>query len=157
MKKNFESLYETLGGTYREENGHLIPDITLPEQTDYQIGKYGRMYLDYIKQHRRGRYTTLLSEGKLNARLHEIDLEANEMLEIIIPRLATRSEERRVPSATVLLDIVKVHTSILADLIVGLFGKGYVRNEASIFLAVGSSEVFIKAIKLLFHCSILQN
>ncbi|MBQ9797117.1 MAG: TnpV protein [Clostridia bacterium] len=88
MKKNFESLYENLGGTYREKNGHLIPDIALPEQTDYQIGKYGRMHLDYIKQHRRGRYTALLSEGKLNARLHEIDLEANEMLETIIPRLA---------------------------------------------------------------------
>ena len=89
MKKNFDNLYEKLGGTYREENGHLIPNVTLPEQTDYQIGKYGRMHLDYIKQHRRGRYTTLLTEGKLNARLHEIDLEANEMLETIIPRLAT--------------------------------------------------------------------
>ena len=88
MKKNFESLYETLGGTYREENGHLIPNVTLPEQTDYQIGKYGRMHLEYIKSHRRGRYTTLLTEGTLNARLHEIDLEANEMLEAIIPRLA---------------------------------------------------------------------
>ena len=88
MKTNFDSFYETLGGTYREENGHLIPNVTLPEQTDYQIGKYGRMHLDYIKQHRRGRYTTLLTEGKLNARLHEIDLEANEMLDSIIPRLA---------------------------------------------------------------------
>ena len=45
MKNNFNSLYENLGGTYREENGHLIPNITLPEQTDYQIGKYGRMHL----------------------------------------------------------------------------------------------------------------
>ena len=89
MKKNFESLYENLGGTYREENGHLIPDIALPEQIDYQIGKYGRMYRDYIKIHRRGRYTTLLTEDKLNARLHAIDLEANEMLEAIITRLAT--------------------------------------------------------------------
>ena len=88
MKTNFDSFYETLGGTYREENGHLIPNVTLPEQTDYQIGKYGRMHLDYIKQHRRGRYTTLLTEGKLNARLHDIDLEANEMLETIITRLA---------------------------------------------------------------------
>ena len=87
MKKNFDNLYEKLGGSYREENGHLIPDVTLPEQTDYQIGKYGRMHLDYIKNHRRGRYTTLLTEGKLNARLHEIDLEANEMLETIVPRL----------------------------------------------------------------------
>ena len=84
-----KTLYENLGGTYHEENGHLIPNITLPEQTDYQIGKYGRMHLDYIKNHRRGRYTTLLTEGKLNTRLHEIDLEANEMLETIIPRLAT--------------------------------------------------------------------
>ena len=82
-----KTLYENLGGTYHEENGHLIPNVTLPEQTDYQIGKYGRMHLDYIKNHRRGRYTTLLTEGKLNARLHEIDLEANEMLETIIPRL----------------------------------------------------------------------
>ena len=88
MKKNFDNLYEKLGGTYREVNGHLIPDITLPEQSDYQIGKYGRIHLDYIKQHRRGRYTTLLTEGKLNARLHEIDLEANKMLETIIPLLA---------------------------------------------------------------------
>ena len=83
-----KTLYENLGGTYHEENGHLIPNVTLPEQTDYQIGKYGRMHLDYIKNRRRGRYTTLLTEGKLNARLHEIDLEANEMLETIIPRLA---------------------------------------------------------------------
>ena len=89
MKKKFDSLYENLGGTYREENGHLIPNITLPEQTDYMIGKYGRMNLDYIKNHRRGRYTTLLTEGTLNARLHEIDLEANKMLETIIPRLTT--------------------------------------------------------------------
>ena len=83
-----KTLYETLGGTYREENGRLIPEMKLPEQTNYKIGKYGQFYLDFIKNHRRGRYTTLLTEGKLNARLHEIDLEANEMLETIIPRLA---------------------------------------------------------------------
>ena len=90
MKNNFESLFEKLGGTYREENGHLIPNIALPAQTNYQIGRYGRMHLDYIKNHRRGRYTTLLTEGKLNARLHEIDLEANEMLDSIISRLAAQ-------------------------------------------------------------------
>ena len=84
-----KTLHETLGGTYREENGRLIPEMKLPEQTNYQIGKYGQFYLDYIKNHRRGRYTTLMTEGKLNARLHEIDLESNEMLETIIPRLAT--------------------------------------------------------------------
>ena len=84
-----KTLYEKLGGTYREENGRLIPEMKLPEQTNYQIGKYGQFYLDYIKNHRRGRYTTLLTEGTLNARLHKIDLEANEMLDSIISRLTT--------------------------------------------------------------------
>ena len=83
-----KTLYEQLGVTYRKENGHLVPELKLPEQTNYQIGKYGQFYLDYIKNHRRGRYTTLLTEGTLNIQLHEIDLEANEMLDTIIPRLA---------------------------------------------------------------------
>ena len=83
-----KTLYETLGGTYREENGRLIPEMKLPEQTNYQIGKYGQFYLDFIKNHRRGKYTTLMTDGKLNARLHEIDLEAKSMLESIISRLA---------------------------------------------------------------------
>ena len=99
-----KTLYEKLGGTYREENGRLIPEIKLPEQTDYQIGKYGRMHLDYIKQHRRGRYTTLLIEGKLNTRLHEIDLEANEMLETIIPRLTA---ERGIDENMKALDMLR--------------------------------------------------
>lgn len=64
--------------------------MKLPEQTNYQIGKYGQFYLNYIKQHRRERYTTLLTESKLNSRLHEIDLEAKEMLESIIPSLAAK-------------------------------------------------------------------
>ena len=84
-----KTLYETLGGTYREENGRLIPEMKLPEQTNYQIGKYGQFYLAYIKNHRRGRYTTLLTEGALNTRLHEIDLEANRMLETTITCLAS--------------------------------------------------------------------
>ena len=83
-----KTLYEQLGGTYREENGRLIPEMKLPEQTNYQIGKYGQFYLDFIKNHRRGKYTTLMTDGKLNARLHEIDLEAKTMLESIISRLA---------------------------------------------------------------------
>ena len=99
-----KTLYEQLGGAYREENGRLIPEIKLPEQTDYQIGKYGRMHLDYIKQHRRGRYTTLLIEGKLNTRLHEIDLEANEMLETIIPRLTA---ERGIDENMKALDMLR--------------------------------------------------
>ena len=75
--------------TYREENGYFYPNLVLPDQTNYTIGKYGLLHLDYIKEHRKGRYTTLLSESRLNEHLHRIDLEASEMLETIVLRLAT--------------------------------------------------------------------
>ena len=76
--KDTKTIYEQLGGTNREENGNLVPDVELPEQK--QIGKYGRMHLDYLKKHRRGRYSALLGQGRLNAYLADVDEQANEML-----------------------------------------------------------------------------
>ena len=76
--KDTKTIYEQLGGTYREENGNLVPDVELPEQKP--IGKYGKMHLDYLKQHRRGRYSALLGEGRLNAYLADVDEQAHEML-----------------------------------------------------------------------------
>ena len=76
--KDTKTIYEQLGGTYRYENGNLVPDMELPEQKP--IGKCGRMHLDYLKQHRRGRYSALLGEGRLNAYLADVDEQANEML-----------------------------------------------------------------------------
>ena len=84
--KDIKTIYEQLGGTYREEKGNLIPDVELPEQKP--IGKYGRMHLDYLKQHRRGRYSALLGEGRLNTYLSEIDEQAHEMLASLTVELA---------------------------------------------------------------------
>lgn len=84
--KDTKTIYEQLGGTYREENGSLIPDVELPKQKS--IGKYGKMHLDYLKQHRRGRYSTLLGEGRLNTYLSEIDEQAHEMLSSLSAELA---------------------------------------------------------------------
>ena len=81
-----QTIYEQLGGTYRDENGNLVPDVELPEQKP--IGKYGRMHLDYLKQHRRGRYSALLGEGRLNTYLSEIDEQAHEMLTSLTAELA---------------------------------------------------------------------
>ena len=75
--------------TYREENGCFYPNLELPEQPNHTIGKYGLLHLDFIKKHRKGRYTTIITECRLNEYLHKIDLEANEMLETIVLRLAT--------------------------------------------------------------------
>lgn len=78
------------GIEYELRGEQYYPLLAFGEETNYEIGKYGRMHLDYLKQHRRGRYTSLLTEGRLNAYLHEIDLQANEILDSTIPRLATK-------------------------------------------------------------------
>ena len=77
--------------TYTERNGLLYPNLTLPKQTDHEIGKYGRMRLGFIKQHRRGPYGSLLAQAKLNEHLHEIDLQASELLQSIISDLAMKN------------------------------------------------------------------
>ena len=69
------------GIEYELRGEQYYPMLSFGEQTRNEIGKYGRMHLDYLKQHRRGRYTSLLTEGRLNAYLHEIDLQANEILD----------------------------------------------------------------------------
>ena len=74
--------------TYTEHNGLYYPDLALAEQTNYPIGKYGNLRLDFMKKHRRGTYTTLLTEGRLNEYLHAIDIRGHELLDDIIPRLA---------------------------------------------------------------------
>ncbi len=74
--------------TYTEHNGLYYPDLALPEQTNYSLGKYANLRLDFMKKHRRGTYATLLTEGRLNEYLHAIDIQAQALLDDIIPRLA---------------------------------------------------------------------
>lgn len=74
--------------TYTERDGIFYPNISLPEQTDYPIGKYGQMRLDFLKKHRRGTYTTLLTEGRLSAHLSAINQEARSQIEYLTAELA---------------------------------------------------------------------
>ena len=76
------------GIKYELRGGQYYPMLEIIEQKEHRIGKYGQLHLDYIKQHKRGTYTTLLTEGKLNAHLHEIDVQANEMVEAIVANFA---------------------------------------------------------------------
>ena len=73
--------------TYTERNGVMYPDLALPEQTNYPIGKYGRMRLDYLKKHRRGTYTTLLTSCTLNQHLYETEQEAKQQIDLTLSRL----------------------------------------------------------------------
>ena len=79
-----KSLFEQLGGTYHEENGYLIPDLRLPDEEEQPIGLFGRRHLDYLKQHRRLTYINLLTSGRLNTYLVEIDKQAQERFERLI-------------------------------------------------------------------------
>ena len=72
------------GIKYELKGEQYYPMLEIAEQKEHKIGKYGLLHCDYIKQHKRGTYTTLLTEGKLNAHLHEIDVQANSMIEAII-------------------------------------------------------------------------
>ena len=74
--------------TYTERNGIRYPDLALPEQTNYPLGKYANLRLDFMKKHRRGAYTTFFTEGRLNEHLHAIDIQAHELFDDIIPHLA---------------------------------------------------------------------
>ena len=81
--------YITQNGIKYELKGEqYYPMLEITEQEEHKIGKYGLLHRDYIKQHKRGTYTTLLTEDKLNAHLHKIDVQANEMVEAIIANLA---------------------------------------------------------------------
>ena len=73
---------------YKEENGLLYPDFVLPDQARYPIGKYGSLRLAFIREHRKGTYTTLLTQCRLNAYLHDIDIIAKEQVRLITARLA---------------------------------------------------------------------
>ena len=76
------------GIKYELKGEQYYPILEISEQKEYKIGKYGLLHRDYIKLHRRGTYTTLLTEGRLNAHLHEIDVQANSMVEVIVANLA---------------------------------------------------------------------
>ena len=89
--------------TYTEHNGLYYPDLALPEQTNHIIGKYANLRLDFMKKHRRGTYTSLLTEGRLNEYLHAIDIQAHELLDDIIPHLA---QERGID------EVLKTHNAL---------------------------------------------
>lgn len=82
-------ILEQMGGTYHEENGYLIPDLILPPEEETQpIGIWGQRHLRYLKEHKRATYATLLTKGKLNNYLADIDRQAEEMFSRLVKQMA---------------------------------------------------------------------
>ena len=85
--------YITKNGIKYELRGEqYYPMLEISEHTNYEIGKYGYLHLDFIKKHRKGIYTTLLTEGRLNEHLHNIDEQAREQIDLHITQMANRME-----------------------------------------------------------------
>ena len=82
------SLFEELGGTYRQVGDYFIPNLALPDTGSHQIGKYGRMRRSYLKEHRQILYTNYVVEGTLFEHLAEIDQACNERIENIVSTMA---------------------------------------------------------------------
>ena len=79
-----KTIFEELDGKYERQGDYLIPCITLPTEEEQPIGTWGQRHLDYLKQYRRVTYTNLLTSGKLNAYLADIDRQAQEHFERLI-------------------------------------------------------------------------
>ena len=84
-------IYNEQNGLWYELQGdYYIPCLVLDEEETQPIGRWGRRYHRYIKEHRPVIYTTLLLGGKLNSHLAEIDNRATEMFDLLVKQLAEK-------------------------------------------------------------------
>ena len=74
--------------TYSKCGDYYLHDLTAPKTGSAAYGRFGRLRLNYLKEHRRAAYVTLKSSGELTRHLNEIDREANEMLWRLIEQMA---------------------------------------------------------------------
>ena len=83
-------IYDEKNGLWYEFQGdYYIPGLKLPEEEQQSIGVWGQRHLRYIKQHRKVLYFNLLTSGKLNRYLADIDKQAEEMFHTLISQYKT--------------------------------------------------------------------
>ena len=107
-----KTIFEEMGGTYRQVGYYFIPNITLPDDGEYQIGKYGRMRRSYLKKYRKILYNNYVLEGTLFKHLAEIDQACNERIENIISAMAKQEGVTEALKATNQMEWVRYMNSI---------------------------------------------
>ena len=84
-------IYDEKNGLWYELQGdYYIPCLKLPEEEQQPIGMWGQRHLRYIKQNRKALYLNLLTSGKLNGYLVDIDKQAEDMFSRLIKQMAER-------------------------------------------------------------------
>ena len=81
MEKTF---FEKISGEFERQGDYLIPRLALPPEKEQPIGLFGRQHLDYLKQYHKVTYTNLLTSGRLNTYLADIDRQAQKRFERLI-------------------------------------------------------------------------
>ena len=79
-----KTIFEKIGGEFERQRDYLIPCLALSPEKEQPIGLFGRRHLDYLKQYRKVTYTNLLTSGRLNTYLADIDRQAQERFERLI-------------------------------------------------------------------------
>ena len=80
--------------TYHKEGDYYIPDLYLEKEiykSDYQIGKYGHLRLEYLKNHKKAEYTIMFMEGTLRKHIVDTDIQAKERYEILIKQMLEKN------------------------------------------------------------------
>lgn len=81
---------EQMGISYTLQGDYYLPDFVLPDEEEQSIGLWGQRHLRYIKQHRKVLYLNLLTSGKLNGYLADINKQAEDMLSRLVEQMAER-------------------------------------------------------------------
>lgn len=101
------------GIEYIKQSDYYLPNIVLgSENTNYKIGKYGKMKLNYLKNNKKSEYTILLMNGTLNKYLHEIDIACEERIRTIISQLVQQENVTEELKATNQMEWVRCMNSI---------------------------------------------
>lgn len=85
-----KTIFEQMGGTYTQQGDCYLPNITLPVEENKPIGIWGQRHLRYIRQHRKVFYTNLLTSGKLNSYLADVDEQAEDMFFRLVEQMVER-------------------------------------------------------------------
>ena len=85
-----KSLFEQMSGTYEQQGDYILPNLTLPAEEKQSIGIWGQRHARYLKQHHKILYYNLLTSGKLNAYLTEIDRQAEGLFFRLVNQMAER-------------------------------------------------------------------
>ena len=86
-----KTIFEEMGGNYVRQGDYNLPCLSLPaEKENKPIGVWGQRHLRYLKQHRKVLYTNLLTSGKLNSYLADIDKQAEDMFLRLVKQMTER-------------------------------------------------------------------